>query len=498
MGRTTSADGRERIAVVGGGAAGLGAAWRLSEKYDVTVYEKESELGGHAASVPFKNTGKRVDLGVMITLPWAYPNLHCMFERYHVRTRAAAASLLVSFAPPGEAEQTWSTDSQQSALFASFSLEASRFEALMFEIAALPLEQQLAPISFYLDGRVDGVPHSGGFSAAFRSRALAPLLSLFLVTRRSLLDTPAFSLSMMFRYGTLSFFSPTTWRTIVGSTHDYVARLTRSFRARFLLSTEVVRVERRSDRVVVHDAAEPEPSKAEHYAHVVMATGADVAKRLLQDLDPAEEDVLGAFRYEDAYVFLHQDRSVLSPAFDANKFFQYRSLASAPTAELDGVMTYDMTRAAGLTSEEGPALVSVHSTPDAPPDQVLAQRKFSHVIADGTAVQKRLAFNTIQGRRRTWFAGDYVAFSSHEDAFSSGMVIAEALGVPYPFRRHAPAHDRYRQNRLMMLPPLGVRTRLDLQARGELLVDSAKVLLPAARERLATWRGPTTEEPSFP
>ncbi len=471
---------REKIAVIGGGAAGLGAAWRLSEKYDVTVYEADAELGGHAYGHPF--AGTFVDMGVMITLPWAYPNLYCMFQRYGVRTRAAAATLMVSFSGPGGSEEIWGNDAslQGTALFSRLEAGASRFEQMMFEIAALPMKVQMEPISRFIDRRVPGVPHSGGYDEEFVVKGLCPLLSLFLVTRNSLLRTPAWSLSMMFRYGTLSFFSPTTWRTVVGGSRRYIARLTRSFRARYLLGTRVTRVLRSGEAVTVTDDKKLE----ERYDQVVFATSADQALSILAEPSDDECRLLGAFRHQPAVAYLHQDSSLLSREFDERLFFQYRSASAAPCPDLDGVMTYNMKRVSDLDRVSGPVLVSVFSSaPEAPPAGTVVRRDFSHFIPDDMAMKARLGLNTLQGVRRSWFCGDYTTFSSHEDAFVSGMVISEALGVDYPFRDHPAAAFRYNQNRLLMLPPLGARTRLGVVARSELLRDSLDVVLPALRRQ---------------
>jgi len=95
-----------------------------------------------------------------------------------------------------------------------------------------------------------------------------------------------------------------------------------------------------------------------------------------------------------------------------------------------------------------------------------------------------MLMHALQGHERTWFCGDYTTFSSHEDAFTSGMVIGEALGVDYPFRDHPAAVFRYTQNRLMMMPRLGVRTRMGLGARLELLRDTLAVAWPELRAKL--------------
>ncbi len=476
---------RERVAVVGGGAAGLGAAWTLAQKYDVTIYEAFPALGGHAFAHPFAGTDAHVDMGVMITLPWAYPNLYCMFQRYKVRTSAAGATLVVSFPSEKEGERdTWGTDAsfRQTDLFRRIEKQASRFEQLMFEVASLSLEMQRKPISYFLERAVPGLPNSGDYDAEFIAKGLCPLLSLFLVTRETLLDSPAWSLSMMFRYGTISFFSPTTWRTIDGGTREYIARLTRSFEFRQFLGTKVTSVVRNNGSVTVRD----DKGNAERYDQVVIATDAKTALALLDSPSDDETRLLGTFRYEPAVAYLHQDPQVLaSPA--PGIFFHYRSENPTPNAKLDGSMTYDMKRAAELDGKvEGHVLVSVISTERETPYQGTQKiQAFSHMIPDEAAIKARLDLRAIQGKNRVWFCGDYTTFASHEDAFVSGMVIGEALGCKYLFREHGAAFERYRMNRLLMFRWFWT-AGFGAAARVELLADVARA---GASEAWIWWNG---------
>ena len=42
---------RQRIAIVGSGISGLGAAWILDPHHDITIFEAEARPGGHARTV---------------------------------------------------------------------------------------------------------------------------------------------------------------------------------------------------------------------------------------------------------------------------------------------------------------------------------------------------------------------------------------------------------------------------------------------------------------
>ena len=54
-----------RIGIVGGGAAGLATAWLLEQRHDVTLFEKDDRLGGHAHTVDIEVDGQTlaVDAG---------------------------------------------------------------------------------------------------------------------------------------------------------------------------------------------------------------------------------------------------------------------------------------------------------------------------------------------------------------------------------------------------------------------------------------------------
>ena len=42
---------KKKIAVIGSGISGLYLAWKISKKFNVTVYEKNNYFGGHSNTV---------------------------------------------------------------------------------------------------------------------------------------------------------------------------------------------------------------------------------------------------------------------------------------------------------------------------------------------------------------------------------------------------------------------------------------------------------------
>ncbi|WFU37389.1 NAD(P)-binding protein [Bradyrhizobium sp. CB82] len=87
-----------RIAVVGTGIAGNAAAWTLSRRYPVTVYERELRAGGHSHTVPvdYDGTPIAVDTGFIVYNELNYPDLTAMFAHLGVETVGSCMSFAVS------------------------------------------------------------------------------------------------------------------------------------------------------------------------------------------------------------------------------------------------------------------------------------------------------------------------------------------------------------------------------------------------------------------
>ena len=73
----------KKIAVIGGGISGLGAAYVLSNRYQVTLFEAENRLGGHARTVfAGKNGNQAVDTGFIVFNYPNYPELSQLFSEF--------------------------------------------------------------------------------------------------------------------------------------------------------------------------------------------------------------------------------------------------------------------------------------------------------------------------------------------------------------------------------------------------------------------------------
>jgi predicted NAD/FAD-binding protein len=101
---TTSPGHRPTAAVIGSGVAGLTAAHLLQRPYDVTLFEADGCLGGHAHTheVPASDGSvARVDSGFIVHNLRTYPSLLRLFGELGVATQDAEMSMSVRKRGPG-------------------------------------------------------------------------------------------------------------------------------------------------------------------------------------------------------------------------------------------------------------------------------------------------------------------------------------------------------------------------------------------------------------
>ena len=416
-------DRRLKIAIVGTGISGLSAAWLLSQRHDVTVYERADRVGGHSNTVLAKVDGHSipVDTGFIVFNRKTYPNLTALFDLLKVPTERSNMSFAVSL-DDGAFEYS---GSGLSGLFGQpHNLLRPRFWSMIFDVlrfyrsAPYDIEwsdDRQISLGEYLD-RV-------GYGAAFRNDHLLPMASaIWSAVPKSMLEYPAAAFIRFHdNHGLLQVRNRPTWETVVGGSRNYVKYLCASFADRIRLNAGVRDVHRMPDRVIVTDAH----GYSETFDHVVMASHANETLAALADPSPREKRLLGSFRYSRNLAVLHTDESLMPRRRAVWSSWNYiGSLADARDAVC---VTYWMNRLQNLGTKT-PVFVTLN--PPRPPRAaaLLHSEVYDHPIFDAKAMDAQQRLWLLQGKRNTWFCGAHFGAGFHEDGLQAGLAVAEQLG----------------------------------------------------------------------
>lgn len=420
---------RLRIAVVGGGIAGMSCAWLLSRRHDVELFEAQGRIGGHSHTVdaPCGEQQVPVDTGFIVYNQPAYPNLTALFHHLGVPTSASEMSFSVSL-DQGALEYA-GTD--LNGLFAQRSnLLRPRFWRMLSELLRFYRE---APrdaaacgdlsLNDYLDAR--------GYGRAFRDDHLYPMgAAIWSSTAARIGDYPvAAFVRFCENHGLLRVSDRPVWRTVNGGSCEYVKCLTRGFSDRIHTGTPVIAVARDagSVRLRTQDGAWTQP-----FDHVVLASHADESLRMLIAPTLAERRLLGAFPYTRNLAVLHRDKALMPRRRAVWSSWNYLAKRTGHgDAEASPTVTYWMNRLQPHLpqgADAPPLFVSLNPAEEPRPEHLVRTDVYEHPRFDAGAIAAQRELWSLQGVQRTWFCGAYFGAGFHEDGLQAGLAVAEALG----------------------------------------------------------------------
>ncbi len=420
-------DGRRlKIAVVGSGISGLSAAWLLSQRHDVTVFEAADRIGGHSNTVTFQTESGddvAVDTGFIVYNEVTYPNLTAIFRTLDVPTAASNMSFAVSL-NDGAFEYSGGTGL---GLFAQWSNVASpRFWSMMRDLLRF---YRNAPRDLTLMGGIslNDYLSRNGYGRAFREDHLYPMAAAIWSTPAMEVGAyPAASfVKFCCNHGLLEIWNRPVWRTVLGGSREYVARMVAGFSERIRLSTPVKTIRRLGDTVEIRDGA----GGRYRFDEVVIATHADQALSLLTDASQDERRILGSFRYSRNEAVLHGDPALMPKRRAAWASWNY--VADARTGSRGGQgqpsITYWMNRLQPLGAAP-PTFVTLNPSRAPRPETIIGRQFYEHPVFDLATEDAQQKLWSLQGVRHTWFCGAHFGSGFHEDGVQAGLAVAEDLG----------------------------------------------------------------------
>jgi uncharacterized protein len=429
-----------RVAVIGTGIAGNAAAWSLSKRYQVTVYDREIRPGGHShtVTIDYDGTPVAVDIGFIVYNELNYPDLTQLFAHIGVETMESCMSFAVT-ADAGRFEWKGGGNNWREIAAGLFAQPQNLLSPSYLRMLRDILVFNARSVEDYAAGRLAGLSLGEYFTRRkFAPRLLTDYLApmgaaIWSAPANEMLNFPAENFVAFFSNHRLLQYDRPVWRTVKGGSRTYVEKLASAFQDRLRLGCAVTSIERTPHGVIVSDSH----SRRDTYDHVVIASHSDQALAMLSDADDRERALLGAIGYAPNTVYLHRDTRLMPKRRRVWASWNFLRWRREEAAENDVAVTYWMNELQGIDKNK-PVFVSLNPPFEPAPELTFGKYLCEHPQYNAAAFAAQKQLDEIQGRRRTWFCGAWTGYGFHEDGLRSGLAVAEALGATVPWRQPPP------------------------------------------------------------
>jgi uncharacterized protein len=419
--------GASRIAVVGSGIAGLSAAWLLSRKFDVTLFEADDRLGGHTNTVDVTLDGvtRPVDTGFLVFNDRTYPLLNGLFNFLGVTYAQSEMSFSVRI-DDGDIE--WAGTNLNSVFADRKNCFKPSFLAMLRDIFRFNRRaSDMVAREAISDVALGEFLNAEKYCVTFRDWYLLPMVaSIWSAPARSVLNFPlAPLLRFCYHHGLLQLSDRPRWRTVIGGARDYVNRMAQDL-SNIRLRSPVRAIKRGAASVHVASSAGEEA-----FDQVVLAGHPDQSLAILEKPSPAESAILSAIRYQDNVALLHVDERFLPKRKKAWAAWNYH-VGNESNGDVPVSLTYWINRLQPLPFKQQ-VLVTLNPTQMPRQNQILGQYRYAHPLFDRAAIQAQCRLSDIQGIDRIWYCGAWTRNGFHEDGLASAIDVAQRFDVSVPW-----------------------------------------------------------------
>lgn len=417
---------KQRVAVIGGGIAGIVAAWRLSKRFDVSIFEAGSYLGGHTNTVIIPDgpdIGTPIDTGFIVLNNKTYPQFTNFLNELNVDIRDTDMSFSVYCS--GSDLQYCSRDAN--VLFAQRrNVFNPRFLRMLLDIRRFWNVASAALKSGTLGSQsLAEFLRNNNFGKALKEDFLYPLAAAVWSSSDQNLDNfPAQTFLTFFKnHGWLSYVNQPRWQTVLGGSFQYIRRFQTLFNGTINLDSAVLQIRQNMQ----HGGQEIllKNGRRDIFDLVVIATHADQVLPLLKDASQEEIRVFASWSYSKNYTVLHSDASFMPPLRRAWGAWNYRKEPQSTGSQSVSV-TYYMNQLQGLTSAKN-YFVTLNPRIEPHRDTVIKEVNYTHPIFSSDSVKSQSDLQIWNGSNGRWYCGSYCGYGFHEDAVRAAEQIVNKI-----------------------------------------------------------------------
>ncbi|MBD1149854.1 NAD(P)-binding protein [Pelagibacterales bacterium SAG-MED29] len=407
-----------KIAVIGSGISGLSAAYYLSKKFKVDLFEQEDYFGGHSCTYDIKKEEKTipVDLGFIVFNELTYPNLLNFFKELEVPFEKSDMSFSVSI----RGSNIEYGGRGLKALFAN--------KSNIFNLNFLKMIAEI--ISFYksapslIKNNLDGVTlgsylDKSNFSKYLVEYHIIPMVAAiwsmpFSKTR----DMPLkLFLNFFINHGLFKLKNRPQWYTVTGRSRTYVKKVLEKISGEIFKNYKVNSINRNENNVRIKIGDD-----YLDYDHVVLASHADQSLKMLDNPTEEEQRILSKFKYVSNEAILHSDER-----FMPKKKLAWSSWNSISNGSQTCV-TYWLNNLQNLNYDQN-FFLTLNPISEINKKNIIKNINFTHPYFNSETLKYQKSLHSLQGKKRTWFCGSYFSYGFHEDGIKSAINLIENFKI---------------------------------------------------------------------
>ena len=414
---------RPTIAIIGSGAAAMACGHLLHKDFDLTVYEKNAYLGGHANTVTIETAEEtvHVDTAFVVFNNVAYPLFCRLLEELEVDHMQCGMSF--GFQIPS-ADWVYMTRGL-SYCFCDKNLFKPGFIKMLYQMWRFHRSaKEVLEDPKYHHYTIAEYAQEKGYGHEFLHFFLIPLIAVtWSLPSEKMLDYPILTLvRFLDNHGALQGVTGKKhWRTVVNGSGAYIQKVSAPFKERILTNRGVTQVVRADDRVAVTD----ESGETRHFDKVIFACHADQALAMLEAPSDLQCGLLSKFGYCATKSVLHTDATLMPTKRKHWACWNYL-IEEDEGGNGHESYTYHMNTLQKV-SKHRDYFVTVNGSQRIDLAQVIKEFDYEHPIFDLAAIQAQQDLPRLNEAGPVYFCGSYFGFGFHEDAFRSGVEVCRRI-----------------------------------------------------------------------
>ena len=410
-----------KIAVVGSGISGLSAAYYLSKKNHVDLFEKDDHFGGHSYTVDVeyeKNKKISVDVGFIVFNHQTYPNLINFFKENEIEIEKSNMSFSVSV-------KDTSIEYCGNGLNGIFANKKNLFNIKF-------LKMFLDIMSFYKKSsnlkNLDAKETLGNYlkkqklSKFFIDYHLIPMVSAIwsMPPQESSTMPLKFFLNFFQNHGLFKLKNRPQWYTVKNRSRTYVNKILSKISGEYYKNYKINKIKRETNSIKIYYG---DHSEFFDYEKIVLAIHADDALSLIDNPLKGENEILSNFNYKKNIAILHTDENVMPK--NKKIWSSWNSKVDSKNINKNSV-TYWLNLLQNLNINKN-IFLTLNPFIKIDEKKIIKKIDFTHPYYNQETLVNQKKLNLIQNKKNILFCGSYFGYGFHEDGIKSSLEMVKHI-----------------------------------------------------------------------